>query len=109
VGWFSWRAAFLVNIPVAGATLAMAVFWIAKDPDPVRGRSARETIGRIDPAGVVAFGATMTALLVFLLSLPDPDWTALGGAVAMAVVMVWWSYGPATRSSMYACWSPTSR
>lgn len=90
VGWFSWRAAFLVNIPVAGAALVMAVFWIAKDPDPVGGRSARETISRIDPAGVVAFGTTMTALLVFLLSLPNPDWTALGCAVAMAVVMVWW-------------------
>jgi MFS family permease len=90
VGWFSWRAAFLVNIPVAGVALVMAVSWIAKDPDPVRGRSPRETISRIDPAGVVAFGATMTALLVFLLSLPNPDWTALGSAVALAVVMVWW-------------------
>jgi MFS family permease len=90
VGWFSWRAAFLVNIPVAGVALVMAVFWIAEDPDPVRGRSPRETISRIDPAGVVAFGATMTALLVFLLSLPNPDWTALGSAVALAVVMVWW-------------------
>lgn len=90
VGWFSWRAAFLVNIPVAGAALVMAVLWIAKDPDPVRGRSPRETISRIDPAGVVAFGAAMTALLVFLLSLPDPDWTALGCAVVLAVAMVWW-------------------
>lgn len=90
VGWFNWRAAFLVNLPVAGVALVMAVFWIAKDPDPVRGRSPRETIGRIDPAGVAAFGATMTALLVFLLSLPDPDWTPLGCAVALAVAMVWW-------------------
>jgi MFS family permease len=90
VGWFNWRAGFFINIPVAGATLVMALLWIAKDPDPIRGRSAREVITRIDLAGVIGFGGAMTALLVFLLSLPNPDWISLGASVIVAVALVWW-------------------
>jgi predicted MFS family arabinose efflux permease len=32
----------------------------------------------------------MTALLVFLLSLPGPDWIALGISAAAAAALVWW-------------------
>jgi len=32
----------------------------------------------------------MTALLVFLLSLPSPDWSALGISAAAAAALVWW-------------------
>ena len=90
VGWFDWRAAFLVNIPVAGLTFVMAVLWIAKDPDRINGRSAREIATRIDPVGVIGFGGAMTALLVFLLSLPRPDWIALGVSIAVATALVGW-------------------
>ncbi len=90
VGWFDWRAAFFVNIPVAGLTFVMALLWIAKDPDRIGGRSAREVVTRVDPAGVIGFGGAMTALLVFLLSLPRPDWTALVVAIAVAAALVAW-------------------
>ena len=90
VGWFDWRAAFLVNIPVAGLTFVMALLWIAKDPDRIGGRPAREVVTRVDPAGVIGFGGAMTALLVFLLSLPRPDWTALVVAIAVAAALVAW-------------------
>jgi MFS family permease len=90
VGWFNWRAAFLINIPITLAALAMALAWIAPDPDRLRGRSAREVAGRIDLLGVIGFGGSMTALLVFLLSLPRPDWTALAVSVVGAVALVAW-------------------
>lgn len=90
VGWFSWRAAFLINIPVACLTFAMALLWIPKDSDRVRGHSAREVFTRIDVPGVIGFGGSMTALLVFLLALPRPDWIALGVAVAVAAALVAW-------------------
>src|SRR5580693_9758420 len=38
VGWFNWRAAFEVNIPVACLAFVMGLLWIPKDPDLVRGR-----------------------------------------------------------------------
>ena len=82
MGWFNWRAAFLINIPITLAALVMALAWIAPDPDRLRGRWAREVAGRIDLLGVIGFGAAMTALLVFLLSLPRPDWIALAVSVA---------------------------
>ena len=90
VGWFTWRAAFLVNVPVTALAFAMAVFWIAKDPDVIRGRRPREVFSRIDVLGVLGFGASMTALLVFLLGLPEPRWTALVLAVAFAVALTFW-------------------
>jgi MFS family permease len=90
VGWFSWRAAFLVNIPVAAAAYVMAARWIARDDVPVRPRRIREVVTRIDLTGVIGFGGAMSALLVFLLSLPSPDWVALGVSVALSVTLVWW-------------------
>jgi predicted MFS family arabinose efflux permease len=40
--------------------------------------------------GVLGFGGSMTALLVFLLALPRPDWIALGVALGLAVALVAW-------------------
>ncbi len=90
VGWFGWRALFLINVPVTAATFAMALLWIAKDSDQLGGRSTREFAARIDLTGVIGFGAAMTALLVFLLSLPSPHWIALGISVAIWVALVAW-------------------
>jgi MFS family permease len=90
VGWFNWRAAFLINVPIAGATFVMALLWIARDPDRVRGRSAREVMARIDVIGLAGFATGMTALLVFLLALPAPDWIALISSIAVAAALIWW-------------------
>lgn len=90
VGWFSWRAAFFINVPVTVVTFVMALLWIKKDPDTLRGRTLREFVTRIDLAGVVGFGGAMTALLVFLLSLPEADWTALAVSVVVAMALVYW-------------------
>ena len=90
VGWFNWRAAFEVNIPGAGLAFVMALLWIPKDPDSVRGRGFGEIFTRIDVPGVLGFGGSMTALLVFLLALPRPDWIALGVTLALAAALVAW-------------------
>jgi MFS family permease len=90
LGWFNWRAAFLVNVPVTAVTFAMALAWIAKDPHRGGGHSPREVVTRVDLLGVVGFGGSMTALLVFLLALPRADWTALGISVVLAGALVWW-------------------
>jgi MFS family permease len=87
---WGWRTVFFVNVPVALLTLAMALFFIPRD-GPVQGsRGFREVAARIDLAGIIAFGGTMTALLVFLLGLPHADWISLGIAVAVGAVLVWW-------------------
>jgi MFS family permease len=88
IGWFDWRAAFLINVPVAILAFTMAVGWIAKDADQLGGRSARELAARIDLPGVIAFAAAITALLVFLISLPALDWVALTGALVAGTGLV---------------------
>ena len=88
IGWFDWRAAFLINVPVAILAFTMALRWIAKDADRLGGRSARELAARIDLPGVVAFAVAITALLVFLISLPALDWVALSGALVAGAGLV---------------------
>jgi MFS family permease len=86
--WFDWRAVFWINVPVSAIAFAMALLWIAKDTEVVRGHSARNLVTRVDLPGVAAFGGAITALLVFLLALPRLDWIALGISVAVAAGLV---------------------
>ena len=86
--WFDWRAVFWINVPVSAIAFAMALLWIAKDTEAVRGHSARDLVTRVDLPGVAAFGGAITALLVFLLALPRLDWIALGISVAVAAGLV---------------------
>lgn len=88
IGWLNWRAAFLINLPVAVLAFTMALRWIAKDPDQAGGRGVRELAARIDLPGVIAFAAAITALLIFLISLPTLDWVALAGALVAAAGLV---------------------
>lgn len=89
---WGWRTTFFVNVPIALITLVMAWIWIPRDPaaDAVTPRSFSDVAKRLDAAGIVAFGGTMAALLVFLMSLPRPDWIALAIAVAAAGALAWW-------------------
>ncbi len=90
IGWFDWRAAFLINVPIALIALALAIFWLPKDEPIATGSGVRDVLARIDLIGIVGFGAAMTALLVFLLSLPEPDWIALGVSVVCGAALVTW-------------------
>jgi MFS family permease len=90
VSGFGWRAAFFVNVPFTFAAFAMTLFWVPRDPVATGRRSARELAARIDLAGIVAFGGMMTALLIFLLSLPHANWPVLALFAALAAVLAWW-------------------
>ncbi|GAA5191295.1 hypothetical protein GCM10023322_48340 [Rugosimonospora acidiphila] len=96
VGSFGWRSAFLINIPLTLVALAMAAFWIPRDR-PVDGpKRARAVAARIDAAGIAGFGGAMTALLVFLMSLPHPNFVALAVTVVVGAALVWWELRVAT-------------
>lgn len=90
VAAFGWRATFFINVPFAVVTMAMAVFWLPRDAPTEGVRRLREVVSRIDVTGMVGFAGAMTGLLVFLLSLPQPDWIALAVAVVVAVALVFW-------------------
>lgn len=90
VGAFDWRAAFFINVPFTLVAFAMAWSWIPPDPDILRGRSLTAIARQIDVVGVIGFGGSMTALLVFLLGLPHAHWLPLALAVALAIALVTW-------------------
>ena len=90
VGAWGWRTTFFVNVPVAVITLVMAASGIPRDPPVTGSRKARDVAARIDVAGIAGFGGAMTTLLIFLLSLPHPDWVALGLSVVLTAALVGW-------------------
>jgi MFS family permease len=90
VGVWGWRTTFFVNVPFALVTLVMAAIWIPRDPRAGIRRTARDVASRIDLAGIIMFAGTMAALLVFLMSLPHPQWIALAVAVIAGAALVTW-------------------
>jgi MFS family permease len=96
VGGLGWQSAFLVNIPISFLALGMAAFWIPRDPPVPGSRRVREVAGRLDVVGIVCFGGAMTALLVFVMALPRPDWVALALVAVFAVPLVRWESRAAT-------------
>jgi MFS family permease len=90
VGGLGWRSAFLLNVPLTAAALAMTMAWIPRDEQSAVRRKVAEIATRIDLGGIVIFGGMLTALLVFLMSLPRPDWVALAISVVLAALLVAW-------------------
>jgi MFS family permease len=87
---WGWHTTFWINVPVTLITLAMAFAWLPRDPRAGTRRTVREVAARIDVAGIAAFGTTIAALLVFLLSVPHPDWAALAVAVVASAALITW-------------------
>jgi predicted MFS family arabinose efflux permease len=90
VGGLGWRSAFLLNIPLGAAALAMTLAWVPRDAQPTARRKIAEVATRVDLGGIVLFGATLAALLVFLMSLPRPGWVALAISAVLAALLVAW-------------------
>jgi len=85
-----WRWVFFVNVPVALIALAAALIWIPRDPAQQTPKNARDVLSRIDLTGIIGFALAMTALLAFLFSLPEPNWTMLGAAVVLFLALTLW-------------------
>jgi MFS family permease len=86
-----WQAIFLVNVPIAGAGLLLALRWLPHDPRPARPAGGwRQTVALVDPAGVVLFAVAVTGLLGFLLSLGSrPAWPLLAVPPLAGGLLVW--------------------
>ena len=91
-GWLidtvGWRAIFLINLPLAAAAIAIALYAIETDPKP-------EGEARLDFAGAVMVTAALTGLTWALTEGAGPrGWTlpavlALTAAVVLAAGFVW--------------------
>jgi MFS family permease len=96
VGALTWRSVFFLNVPVALVALAATLAWIPRDHPVGRDRTLRGIASALDVTGILMFGATMTALLVFLYDLPVARWYLLGIAVAAGAALVAWELRAAT-------------
>jgi MFS family permease len=85
-----WRSVFFVNVPVALIAFAATLIWIPRDPVQDAPKNAREVLSRIDLTGIIGFALAMSALLVFLFSLHEPNWVVLAVTVALFVGLTLW-------------------
>ncbi|WP_098459125.1 MFS transporter [Propionicimonas paludicola] len=82
-----WRWVFFINVPAALIALAATLIWIPRDPVPQERRNVRGVLSSIDLAGIIGFGLATIALLLFLFSLQNPNWTMLAAAVVLFVAL----------------------
>jgi MFS family permease len=87
-----WRSIFWVNLPVAIASLVLVLMWVRPD-GPIENMSARDRVRQLDLPGSLVFVATLTALLIALLT---ADWWLLAGAAAGATVLIRWELRAST-------------
>jgi len=97
VGGFGWQSIFLVNLPFVAVGAACVLRWgPAGTPRAARtvggpDRGAARALRRLDPGGLALFAGTMTALMLFLLSLSEtPHWWLVPVVVALGAALVYW-------------------
>lgn len=83
---FGWPAIFAVNIPLAGASLLLAIFWVPKDA-PVRDEGTKPK--PIDVLGIALFSLSLLVLLCYLMAPGIGDLWLLAAAVAVGAAFVW--------------------
>ena len=90
VAFAGWQAVFLVNVPFTAVGIVLAVRLLPKAPLRTAGVNDTEPFLRtVDLPGLVLFSATLTGLLVFLLSLADrPQWWLVPVVAVLAAVLV---------------------
>ncbi len=89
-----WQAVFLVNIPITILGTVLALRFLPKSQpnlaqSPSGGSSREPFLRAVDLPGLALFSGTLTALLIFLLSLADrPQWWLSPVVVALAIALV---------------------
>ncbi|RKP48241.1 MFS transporter [Trinickia fusca] len=76
--WFSWRAIFLVNVPIASGCALMAIRWLPRD-----GRSVSVT--DIDFGGGIVATCAGTLLVLSIVEAPDLGWLSLPVVATLCV------------------------
>jgi EmrB/QacA subfamily drug resistance transporter len=86
--WFDWTSVFLVNVPVAGAALLLAVRLVPESRDP--------RPGAFDFAGAALSVAALGTLVFGVIEAPDRGWTSplilssFAAATALGAAFVRW-------------------
>jgi len=84
---WGWQAIFLVNLPLCAAAIGLGLRWL---PAPPPADSTSAGLGGLDLPGVVLFAATLTPVLVALLTLGSPLMVVMLGLLPVAAALLAW-------------------
>jgi predicted MFS family arabinose efflux permease len=89
VGLAGWRATFAINVPLALAGIVLSM--VGLPPDPVRAISTswRSVLRGLDVPGLTLFAASVTSLLICLMSLPHTGWWWYAAVPGGVLAFVW--------------------
>ena len=86
---FGWEAVFWINVPLAVIAIVSTAILAPKDA-PRTHVPLRQTLRESDVPGILAFSATIVALLMFLLEVTsDPNWLLLPVALGAGALFTW--------------------
>jgi MFS family permease len=89
VSLVGWQALFLINVPLALASILLVRRFAPADEERERGRVS-ELLRDSDIPGIFAFLGAMVLVMMSLLNvLPGFRWWLLGGGTLLAVLFVW--------------------
>lgn len=90
VGALSWRAVFMVNVPLALVAFAAALAWVRSDGPLPGDVHVRDLGSRLDLVGIAGFALAMVALMLFLFDLPTARWSLACLAIVLWIALVLW-------------------
>jgi MFS family permease len=90
IGALGWRAAFLINVPLAALTLALILWWLPADRRRTHRPFELNLARRMDVLGMILFGATLIVLLLFLMALPRFEPVHLCVSALLGIALVVW-------------------
>jgi MFS family permease len=82
---WGWQAIFIVNLPLCAAAIGLGLRWL---PAPPPADTAGAGLGGIDFPGVILFAATLTPILVALLTLGSPLMLVMLGLLPVAAALL---------------------
>ncbi|WP_050788288.1 MULTISPECIES: MFS transporter [Actinomycetes] len=82
IALFGWPAIFAVNLPLAGISLVLTLWWVPKDTP------AEKPAERIDVAGIALFSAALLVLLCYLMEPGIGDLWLLAAALVLGGLFV---------------------
>jgi len=90
VAALGWRATFFVKVPVGVATMVLGITSIPPDEKRATGLGLGDFVRAMDVIGIVAFGLFVSALLVFLMTLPTLNVLMLVSTILLLCLLVLW-------------------
>jgi MFS family permease len=87
---FGWHAVFAINLPLALVAMALILLWAPSDQ--ARAAAPGRLWAELDVIGLMLFAGFLSAAMLVLMHLAQPDWRAVAAAILLGAALGVWSW-----------------